>query len=862
MNYLLLIFVIIGLFWLASKWLSYLKATRGTEGYAKRRIFFYLFMAFITLTGITSIFANALFELLELEKPVQFEWMSFGAFVILAFAAIRIAESGQKKETKKETTTTQNHSGSGNNVAGNTTSIKNSKNVNTGEIKARDVHIGDTIIKPSKNKAAKELTSLHLVNTQDIIGRKKDIKELHTLLSNAKKVVVVNGQGGIGKTTLAEAYIFEYYNEYEHIAWITNNPDQTFVDSFSQNSDLVKNLHMEVTGMKSNEIYQEIMRRLRNFKKRPNLLVIDNATASLEKHLHQLPTQPNWHLLVTSREVIATMHLKKLGFLSPDDAVNLFQKHCTRFHDTKEILDIVKTVDYHTLSIEILAKTAQRRNTDIKKLKVAIENNLKVNVKTKHSNLKKIDTITSYLCTIFDLSKLSEEEIWLMKQFTCLPPEFHTFDLLKYLLFSKDDKKSEDFAETLTELQENGWLLYNPTTNSYKIHRIIGEVTFQKQNANIDDIEYLLEQVSQLLSIDQTKDNPIDKFKWIPFGNALLNRFTASTTSFSLLQNNLAIVLRNLGEYKKAKKLLEKAIVSDEKNLGKDHPSTVRSYSNLAAVLQNLSEYKEAKKLLEKVIALNEKNFGKDHPSTMVSYSNLATVLHDLGEYKKAKKLFKKVTVSDEKNFGTNHPSTAICYSNLALVLKDLGEYTEAKKLLEKAIVSNEKNFGKDHPSTVIRYSNLALVLQDLGEYTEAKKLFEKVIVSNEKNLGKDHPSTAISYSNLSTVLRDLGEYNEAKELLEKATVSDEENLGKDHPSTAIRYSNLALVLQNLGQYTEAKVLLEKATVSDEKNFGTDHPSTAISYSNLALVLKDLDNLEDALLLLNKALKIFKKKAT
>ena len=68
------------------------------------------------------------------------------------------------------------------------------------------------------------------------------------------------------------------------------------------------------------------------------------------------------------------------------------------------------------------------------------------------------------------------------------------------------------------------------------------------------------------LSIDQTKDNPVDKFKWIPFGERLLSLFADHTLldghtlpDISRLQNNLALVLKDLGDYEDAMVLADKA---------------------------------------------------------------------------------------------------------------------------------------------------------------------------------------------------------------------------------------------------------------------------------------------------------------
>jgi tetratricopeptide (TPR) repeat protein len=713
----------------------------------------------------------------------------------------------------------------------------------------------------------KELTlKIPKIHPSEVIGREKELEELHQLLFDNKHVVVVNGMGGIGKTTLVQAYMSLYYDDYQHIVWISQSNETDIKNDFVNAEGLKENLKIATEGKDIEALYKEILSTLKALTDKPNLLLIDNAESSLTRDdnaessltrdFDRLPQQPNWHLLATSRANIERFHPKELGFLKPEKALELFKTHCQLIKDEDGIKDLLKVIDYHTLTIEILAKTAQKQHTRIEVLKTAIENDLKANVNVKHKG-DKIDKVLTYLCSIFDLSKLNPHETWLMKQFACLPPEFINYELLLELI-APEGEEEENFAETLAELVSKGWLLANIETDSYKMHRIIAEVVLHKLNIAVTEVENLINSVSIKLSFDQIKENPIDKFQWIPYGKTIAENFEEETDNkITVLQNNLATVLKNLGEYEGAERLLEKVMRSDEKNFGEEHPSTARAYSNLATVLHDLGDYKGAKKLLEKATISHEKNFGEEHPTTAISYSNLATVLRDLGDYEGAKKLLEKAKIADEKNFGEEHPSTAIRYSNLGLVLQDLGDYEGAKKLLEKAKIADEKNFGEEHPSTARTYSNLATVLENLGYYEEAKKLLEKAKVADEKNFGEEHPNTVNRYSNLATVLRDLGDYVGAKTLLEKVMRSDEKNFGEEHPTTAIGYSNLASVLRNLGDYEGAKKLLEKAIISDESNFGEKHPNTAIRQWNLAGVLVDLEEFDQAHILLTKAYATF-----
>ncbi len=310
----------------------------------------------------------------------------------------------------------------------------------------------------------KELTiKLPKTHPDDIVGREDDLDELHDLLCKQKRVVVVNGLGGIGKTTLAQAYVSKYYDEYRHIVWVTQDSDN-ITNDIANTAGLVENLEIDKNGLDPKLLFGEIIRKLKCITNKPNLLVIDNAEQSLNLFIDELPTQPHWHLLVTSREEIDNLHTKQLDFLSEPKAIELFKKHYTHQALTDEqIKGLVQMVDRHTLTIEILAKSAEVLRYDIGTLKKAMEADLEANLNVRHNRKRgertEITKIASYLGTVFNMSALTEAEVWLMKQFVCLPSEFHTYALVKDLLIDQEGDYKDVFAKTLTALAGKGWLL-------------------------------------------------------------------------------------------------------------------------------------------------------------------------------------------------------------------------------------------------------------------------------------------------------------------------------------------------------------------------------------------------------------------
>jgi len=735
------------------------------------------------------------------------------------------------------------------------------KNINYGNVShVGTFQIGDTIHQTVHVPAPtipKELTHHLPRRTQDqLIGRDAELRTLRQQLLTDQQVCVVNGIGGIGKTSLAEAYVHAHYDHYAHIAWVTQE-SQDLVQSFFTATTLQSNLRVPANITDQKERFAETLNRLRTLDGSPCLLVLDNAEESVSKHLDALPKGPKWHLLLTSRHTIGAISQLELDRLEPDAALALFKSICTDFKDEAAILELLAQVEYHTLTVEILAKTATNEMLSLDELNQALAQDLPVDF-TVHRDQKKVARVMGYLTRIFNIQgKLDEAEQTLLKYWTCLPPIFLSLDQLKAVL-PEEVHQADRFGGRVNGLVRRGWL-QKGEGRSFKIHRVVADVLWAQFAPTVEEMEGLIWQVTKSLFIDDTRDNPVDKFPWLPFGWGVLNRLENSVSQAnSTLKNALALVLCETGDFKRAKILQEQVIAINSVIYIPGSPEIAVGYSNLATTLRELGDFSGAKKNYEKALKILKKTFGSKHPRTSLMFSNLALVLQDLGCYHEARKLLEKTIEFDEDNLGTNHTGTARNYANLAMVLRELGDYKKAKTYCKKAIDIFERRLGYENPKTINLYSNMALVLQDLGDYDGAKELLEKAVASDERNFGKHHPKTAVRNSNLAIVLKESGNYTRAKIYLEEAIKTFEKHLGPDHPTTARSYSNLGNLLQEIRDFKGAKNLLEKAVTSDERNFGPTHQNTAISYNNLGSVLRDMEDYENALPLFKKALSILR----
>ncbi|MBK7874127.1 MAG: ATP-binding protein [Saprospiraceae bacterium] len=77
-------------------------------------------------------------------------------------------------------------------------------------------------------------------NVDTVLGRAEKLKEIHERLHKYAPVVLVNGLGGIGKTTVALEFIRCYEQDYKYIAWI--EVTDTIISAFVSNATLIDRL--------------------------------------------------------------------------------------------------------------------------------------------------------------------------------------------------------------------------------------------------------------------------------------------------------------------------------------------------------------------------------------------------------------------------------------------------------------------------------------------------------------------------------------------------------------------------------------------------------------------------------------------
>lgn len=611
-------------------------------------------------------------------------------------------------------------------------------------------HDNQLPVSPGNSHFAKKINHVPFYNHEQLIGRVDLLADIHSKFqSQQSHITVINGIGGIGKTTLALAYINNaaFTNQYQHIAWVdsTDNIRDSMLQEL-ENSTTDFSYNLDKTP---EENFKLLLKSLRSMEG-DNLLVIDNANNSkdltkVKKQLKQL----GWNILITSREQPAGYDFISVDELAPGDALALFYRYYKRREkvDEKIVRELLKKIDYHTLLIELLAKSATKNN------QLTVERLFQI-ISTQHLNARdlqagvhiehKLDArsqlkehqIYAYINSMFSFSRLDKISKRYLRFFSILPSKLeHPRDLC--IFFQIKDQYREDFLKVLHQLSGKGWLI---TENGYyKAHPLIQTVVREQLKPNTINCQKIVQTFSDKFFVEVGK-NPLNKRAFIPYGESILNVLKGKNTKLANLFDNFAKTLRYFGDYERAIKCALQGCVIREDILDRFDTDIWHSYVNISVIYRYMGKLKKSLVFGNKSLRFLNKLPHTDYVKFATSYYKLTLTYLKIGNFKKALECSDLDLMSLEKGLKPGHPYFAETYNTRGEIYRQLGDFDKALKYKQKALHIRLAELEEDHPDLAISYHHMALTYFDRKEYSLA---FEHIIMAvgiRTRILPENHP--------------------------------------------------------------------------------------------------------------------------
>jgi tetratricopeptide (TPR) repeat protein len=601
------------------------------------------------------------------------------------------------------------------------------------------------IIPPPKHLTAPPFIS------KVFLGREPELEALHKKLFEENNfLLLVNGKGGVGKTSLAAHYYNRYAGDYQHIAWVLS--EKSIANALLLLAEPLGIAFGET--MNTEERLAVLLTKMATLPK-PCLLVIDNANEpeDLAANFVALGRCPNFHLLLTSRITNFTeAESWHIDGLPAAEALQLFKKYYPK-HQAEEdelFMAIHQAVDHNTLVVELLAKNLARLNAiqthytladlladlqGLGLLALSQSKTVETGYQAKGPGLRKEDP-QDIIAAMYDLAELSDAEKRLLSVLAVLPAENIPFTILQTLL-----PNTANLEDTLTGLAGKGWI--EQLDAAFKISPVVQEIAKKKNEGLLEDCRELID-----VLIDKLDYEPgIGHFLKATYQEALvLARYgEAVAKNTGGVNYSMSLLLERLGNYHQTTGNLSKALsfYEDDAALSKElfeaYPDNMgfknglaisyeklgQTHGSLGNLSKALSYYEDETVLFKELFEAYPDNVGFKN-GLAISYEKLGQTHGSLGNLSKALSYYEDQTVLFKELFEA-YPDNVGFKNGLAISYEKLGQTHGSLGNLSKALSFYEERsrLGKElfeaYPDNVGFKNGLAISFFKLGETHEAQ---------------------------------------------------------------------------------------------------------------------------------------------
>jgi len=617
-------------------------------------------------------------------------------------------------------------------------------------------------------------------NPTVFLGREEELKEIRKRLDIGGKLLLINAEGGIGKTTLAAKYWYESFYEYKHAAWL-------FCDGGITQSlkKLSPNLNVDLANFETEEKQLAALKHALSKVQNDFLLVLDNANNKDDIWAFKQEFEGfHWHVLFTSRcEDIMAEQTYRIGTLPPPLAKALFIQYYNlpvNLDLEDKVEKIVHALNYHTLLVEIFAKNAAKAkgitslDEFMDKLKeeglFMGEDSFEISTDHTNQHQKRSQASTDdILNKLYDFSPFEENESLrkVLLNFAILPAQDFPIDFI-YLLMTNGEKEEKKKLQVLLEtLNNQGWL--SQTQGSYRMNPLIQELSRNKNAKRLAaETEELLVRLNIFLQNDGSvfrlssqvlqaiitlipaigrnlKNSPSMTMASLFFKEALFSRITANAVNEA----------EGLKHYSKTiEKLLAKK--KDDPDLNRERALALSLWGDFYL---RLGDARKAEENYSQGLIINRNLAALDEGNTRWQ-QDLATSLSKMGDfylrlgdarkaeenYSEALRMRRNLAALDEGNtswqqdLATSLSKMGDFYLRLGDARKAEENYSEDLKISRNLAALDEGNtrWQQDLATSLSKMGDFYLRLGDMDgfeKFIEAKTIHEALLEKEPENI-------------------------------------------------------------------------------------------------------------------------------
>ncbi|KAI9874601.1 MAG: hypothetical protein M1830_009576 [Pleopsidium flavum] len=736
------------------------------------------------------------------------------------------------------------------------------------------------------------------------VGRVDELAQIKHILQIAeqhperaeRKVAILHGLGGIGKTQLAITFAKQHRSYYSAVFWLNGQTEDTLKRGFVEMARRLYHEHPDSVPLRSAATSEDVDKIVastnRWFSTRGNtkwMLIFDNVDN---------PKFPGHH--------DPQAYDLKAYFPDADQGSIIVTTRSSQLENIGEVVSVKKFQDVQD-SFAILANTSRRQHIDqdltARELIDELDG-LPLALATAGAYLKQTPSTTfskyldhyrrswrkllqtspqasSYdraLYSTWDLSfNLIQNRNESAAKLLTLWAYFNNQDLWLGLLspgikigpdwFSKLVADELDFNEAIRVLCDHALVEFQDTSSGYGMHSCVHAWTRHVLNKEPDFsmARLALRCVAFTVPATTAADYWVLQRRLIPHANRCLDSVqdglclrSMETEIDSYALSNLGVLYKAQGKLAEAEVMYQQALTGYEKMLGPEHKSRLDTINDLGNLYANQGKLMKAEVMYQQALT-GYKVLGPEHASTLDIVNNLGGLYMEQGKLAEAEVMYQQALRGYEKVWGLKHKSTLKTVNNLGNLYMCQGKLMKAEIMYQQALTGYEKVYGPEHTWTLKTVNNLGHLYRIQGKLVKAEIMIQRALVGMQNAQGLEHTSTLKIIHNLGSLYITQGKLLKAEAMYQQALTGYEKVCGSEHTSTLDTVINLGNLYEDQGKLVEAEAMYRQALKGREKVLGPGHTSTLQTVNNLGVLYMKQDKLTEVEAMFQQALIGFEK---
>lgn len=660
------------------------------------------------------------------------------------------------------------------------------------------------------------------------VGRVKNVSSIESALfpiTGERKIVVLYGLGGIGKSQLAIEYAKKHRYDYTAVFWLNAKTEDTLKRSFAAGAARLPKKHFDqelLRGSQDQQALGVILHEMKAWLNLPDnhrwLLIFDNVdNPKISENKDQdaydvrsyFPETHQGSILVTTRwSTLSIGHLLEVAKLSTAaDSVSLLEEtSCRAIGKESGIGDLLEILDGLPLSLATAGGYLRMTGISVTEYLHDYKASWLELQKTSPGPLSYED---KRIYSTWDLSynhirEEDESAAKLLEFCAYLDNQDLWYDLLK----AGDSERAPDwfqhivgteqaFRGAVSKLQNHALVERLKDSRGYSMHHCVHAWVKNVLSKTVEDQNMILALacVRDTIPREKARDDWVIKRRLIPHIERLLELLSdwdqvgrnKTSKEMRIVQffASVGVLYLDQGKLTKAESMLLRVFDSVEEFCGSvDEESMLNLFHSLAILYSRQGHFTKAESMYQRALTGSENTLGPDNESTLSLFNDLGTLYDQQGKLKDAESMYQRALVGQEKTLGPDHLSTLHTVHNLGNLYRYQGRLTEAESMFQRALPGYERILGPDHASTLCTIHNYGVLYREQGRLREAEFLLSRVLIGYTRNPPPDPKDQLLLFFNTGLVYQGMQYFEKAKGFFSQAYEGYQRLLGSEHEMT------------------------------------------------------------------------------